>query len=170
MPAAGVRKSTRQRERRAEQRAEQRAQAAATLSPAAAAALAVTTESSRIASADATVDEQLIALLMRVRQCDRSIAAAFLHCGQALLKSLELLHRSPSVPQNAAVTAARAVCAHDAAEDDAAAPALAGAPALAVAPTLAGTGDRSRHIGAAMREPTLSMHVWRAMPDARRLA
>ena len=77
---------------------------------------------------------------MRVRQCDRSIAAAFLHCGQALLKSLELLHRSPSVPQNAAVTAARAVCAHDAAEDDAAAPALAGAPALAVAPTLAGTG------------------------------
>ena len=169
MPAAGVRKSTRQRERRAEQRAEQRAQAAATLSPAAAAALAVTTESSRIASADATVDEQLIALLMRVRQCDRSIASA-LHCGQAVLKSLELLHRSPSVPQNAAVTAARAVCAHNAAEDDAAAPALAGAPALAVAPTLAGTGDRSRHIGAAMREPTLSMHVWRAMPDARRLA
>ena len=125
MPLKGVAKSTRQRERRAEQREQRVHEAAAvSISPAASAALAAATRNSTLAlaPADLTVDEQLIALLSRVRQCDRSIAAVFLHCGQALLEGLEQLHRSPpsSVPQAPEVD----IAAHNAAEDDAAAPAL----------------------------------------------
>ena len=37
----------------------------------------------------APVDEQLCALLSRVRQCDSSVAAAFLRSADALLRSLE---------------------------------------------------------------------------------
>ena len=40
----------------------------------------------------APVDEQLCTLLARVRQCDRSVAAAFVHSARALLKSLEHEH------------------------------------------------------------------------------
>ena len=92
MPSSGVQKILRQHDRRAEQR--QNRQLASALSPAAAAAFASATSDSTfaLAPAAATVDKQLCELLSRVRQSDTSIAAAFLHSGDALFQSLQHLH------------------------------------------------------------------------------
>ena len=102
------------------------------------------------------VDEQLRALLMRVRQCDRSIAAAFSHAGHALLESLKQLSPSPplplsapraagvpspplSAPQAAGVTAMPDVLPVITPLDDTAAPELDVAPAPDAAPALHAT-------------------------------
>ena len=99
MPSHGVGKVARQRIRRAEQRVQK---AAPAISPAAAAAIASATADFSLApAANQRVDEQLRALLMRVRQCDRSIAAAFSHAGHALLESLKQLSPSPPLPLSA---------------------------------------------------------------------
>ena len=102
------------------------------------------------------VDEQLRALLMRVRQCDRSIAAAFSHAGHALLESLKQLSPSPplplsapraagvpspplSAPQAAGVTVMPDVLPVITPLDDTAAPELDVAPAPDAAPALHAT-------------------------------
>ena len=154
MPSHGVGKVARQRIRRAEQRVQK---AAPAISPAAAAAIASATADFALApAANQRVDEQLRALLMRVRQCDRSIAAAFSHAGHALLESLKQLSPSPplplsapraagvpspplSAPQAAGVTAMPDVLAVITPLDDTAAPELDVAPAPDAAPALHAT-------------------------------
>ena len=89
------------------------------------------------------VDEQLRALLMRVRQCDRSIAAAFSHAGHALLESLKQLSPSPplplSAPRAAGATVMPDVLPVITPLDDTAAPELDVAPAPDAAPALHAT-------------------------------
>ena len=139
MPSHGVGKVARQRIRRAEQRVQK---AAPAISPAAAAAIASATADFALAPAanQHDVDEQLRALLMRVRQCDRSIAAAFSHAGHALLESLKQLSPSPPLPL-AAPRAAGVTVMPDVITplDDTAAPELDVAPAPDAAPALHAT-------------------------------
>ena len=142
MPSHGVGKVARQRIRRAEQRVQK---APPAISPAAAVALASATADFALAPAanQHDVDEQLRALLMRVRQCDRSIAAAFSHAGHALLESLKQPSPSPplplSAPRAAGVTVMPDVLPVITPLDDTAAPELDVAPAPDAAPALHAT-------------------------------